>query len=426
MSAAGQSGRSSTLRSFLLVVLVLGVIGVSLLGTIGALALLFVGSAGMVPAVGALLYVLLFCVPVGLRVLLSRGGRLAQPLRLPHPLVIGGVAFAAIVVGQIATLGALTVLALPGFWLAAMLPPLAALAFACLRLPGATTWRRALFGLLTGSLLSTTVTLLLGGVVGLLGYVALMPLREIVAHVLASPGLERLFYSPALVVAMVGSAVVAPLVEEMTKPIGALILMRRLRSSTEAFVVGMACGVGFAVMENMLYQASGSSAWGAVATLRGIGGVLHPLNAGMVTLGWYGALRGTEPGRWERLLALYGLAVGSHALWNGGLTLLFSVAGAYFFATDTWRVDIYGVGQPVVVLAFMVLEAVALWRLLLLVGERLGPASAAATPAGLGLGLDRPRRLAIWATAVFALIVPIGVVFGPLLAHYAERLTATR
>jgi hypothetical protein len=174
-----------------------------------------------------------------------------------------------------------------------------------------------------------------------------------------------------------------------------------------------------------LYESGGFRLWAAVATMRGVGGVLHPLNAGLVALGWYGVISGSGPGRWRRLLALYGLAVGIHALWNGGLTLIFSAAGAYFFATDSWRIDVYGLGQPAIVLVFMVLEAIALWRLLLMTTDRLR-GGAPTVDGSLGLRLDEPRRLAVWATGVVLIVVPIGLLYGPLLARYADRMLPIR
>ena len=341
----------------------------------------------------------------------------------PIPIAVG--AAAAVVLGQLLQQSRVSALVLPFFWLAAALPPLVALALASARLGGATTWRRAIFGLLIGSLVSTTVTLLLGGVVTLAAYAVVLPLREVLAYVVASPGVERLFFSRALVFAAVGAAVVAPLVEELTKPLAVLLLGRRLRSPAEAFLVGMAGGAGFTIVENMLYESGGFRLWAAVATMRGVGGVLHPLNAGLVALGWYGVLTGDGPGRWKRLLGLYGLAVGIHALWNGGLTLIFSAAGAYFFATDSWRIDLYGLGQPAIVLVFMALEAFALWRLLLLTTERLR-GGAATVDNSLGLRLDEPRRLAIWATVVVLVVVPIGLLYGPLLGRYADRMLPIR
>ena len=249
----------------------------------------------------------------------------------------------------------------------------------------------------------------------------MLPLRDLATHLLASPSLEKLFFSPALVFALIGLAVVAPLVEELTKPLGALLLARRLRGPDEAFLVGMAGGVGFAIVENMLYEAAGNQLWAHITTLRAIGGVLHPLTAGLVAVGWYG-LRQGQPGGWRRLSSFYGLAVGIHALWNGGLTVLMSGAGAYFFGTDTWQLNIYGVGQPGVVAVFMVLEAIALWWLLLTVTARLRDPETLALTSALSLHLEQPRRLALWATGLLAVLVPIGALYGPLLARYADRL----
>lgn len=396
-------------------------------GGIGVIVLLILYGFGWLAGPGIVLFMLLVCLPLGLLVWgQGRAGRESRPFRLPGPLPIAAAAAAAIVLGQIALLGRASFLTLLTFLLAAALPPLVPLALASRRLAGATTWRRATFGFCVGGLLSTTLTLLLSGVVALVAYALILPLRQVVAQVVASPDLERLFFSPVLATAMIGTAVVAPVVEELTKPLGAVLLGRRLRSPSEAFLIGMAGGVGFAVVENMLYESTGARLWAAVSTLRGVGGVLHPLNAGLVALGWYGVMAGTGPGRWGRLLALYGLAVGIHALWNGGLTILLSAAGAYFFATESWRVDVYGLGQPGIVLVFLVLESIALWRLLGLMTDRLAGGSDAAVDSGLRLHLERPRRLAVWALGLLLVVVPIGALYGPLLARYADRLVPIR
>jgi hypothetical protein len=243
-----------------------------------------------------------------------------------------------------------------------------------------------------------------------------------VADALRSQSLEQLFYSPALAIAFVEMAVVAPLVEELTKPLGALLLGKRLRTPAEAFLVGMAGGAGFAIVENMLYEAAGARLWAHIATLRAIGGVLHPLTAGLVAVGWYGVRRG-QPGAWRRWLALYGLAVGVHALWNGGLTVLVSRIGSYFLGADTWSFSIYGIGQPGVMVVFIVLEAIALWRLLWVVSGRLRDSAAPSPETGLALHLERPRRLALWAVALLLVLVPVGALYGPLLARNGGQLS---
>ena len=244
-----------------------------------------------------------------------------------------------------------------------------------------------------------------------------MPLRDLVAHAIASESLEEFFYSPALVFMMVEVALVVPVVEETAKPLGAFLLAKRLRGPAEAFLVGMAGGVGFAILENMLYEAAGGRLWAHVSFLRGIGGALHPLTAGLVSVGWYG-VRNSLPGAWPRLMGLYGLAVGLHALWNGGQVLLFSSMGAYFFGTDTWQLNIYGVGQPGAVILIIVLEAILLWRLLLVVTSRLRDSAQPETEHLLGLRLEQPRRLALAATVAVSLVVPIAALYGPLVARY--------
>ena len=341
--------------------------------------------------------------------------------RLPGVAWLAAGAAVAIVLGQVAQLTGTGGFFWLFFLLAAALPPLAALALAAQRLGYAASAGRIVGGVFCGALLSTFLTLLLGGVVSLLAYLLVLPLRELVARVIASQSLEQLFYSPALVILIVQVAVVAPVVEELTKPLAAVLLGRRLRGPAEAFLVGMAGGVGFAILENMLYEGLGGQAWAAIATLRGIGGVLHPLNAGLVALGWYGVRQG-RPGAWGRLLGLYGLAVAIHALWNGGLVVLFSGVGAYFFGTETWRLNVYGLGQPGIVIVFMVLEAIALWRLLVVVTDRLrDPARPTVEPA-LALHLEQPRRLAVWAAGLLLVLVPLGALYGPLLARYVNRL----
>jgi hypothetical protein len=128
------------------------------------------------------------------------------------------------------------------------------------------------------------------------------------------------------------------------------------------------------------------------------------------------------PGAWRHLLGFYGLAVGAHALWNGGLTILLSGLGAYFFGADTWRLDVFGIGQPGVVLVFMLLEALALWRLLVAVSDQLREPGAPKIEPLMTLHLDQSRRLAIWASSLLILAVPIGALYGPLVGRYASRM----
>ena len=354
-----------------------------------------------------------------------RGDGKSGAFSLPPALWLAVGAALAIAGGLARLMSGRLLLFWPGFILAAALPPLAALALAGQRLPGATTWRRVLAGFTFGSLLSVHATILLTVGVSGLAYLLIMPLRDFVAQALAYPSLERLFYSPALMVALIGMAVVAPVVEEFAKPLGAFLLAKRLRGPAEAFLVGMAGGAGFAVLENMLYESASPDYWAHISTLRAIGGALHPVNAGLVAVGWYG-VRGGLPGAWGRLGGLYALAVGTHSLWNGALVVLTSGIGGYFFGKEPWQVDIYGIGAPGVVLLFMLLEAIALWRLLYVVTGRLAGSAKPAEEPFVGLQLERPARLAIWATAVALVALPVAALYGPALARYLELVVSFR
>jgi RsiW-degrading membrane proteinase PrsW (M82 family) len=368
------------------------------------------------------LYIFGICVPLGVVQWRRHEARQpSTPIRLPSTPLLICTAILAIILGQLLLLARVLLLFWPVYVLAAALPPLIALGQAVQRVGGATTWRRGIAGLLSGSFISTQLTIFLTAAFTILAYLIVMPLRELTTRVLASHDLEELFYSPTLVVALVGAALVAPVVEELTKPLAVILLARRLRGPAEAFLVGMACGVGFAIIENMLYEAAGGRMWAAIATLRAIGGVLHPLNAGLVAVGWYGVRHGL-PGAWRRLIGLFGLAVGFHAIWNGSLTLLLSTFGAYTFGTDTWQISIYGIGQPGIILVFMLLETLALWRVLILVTVQLHPSATPSAEPLLALHLERPRRLALWAIGLLLLLVPLGALYAPLLERYVPRL----
>ena len=395
---------------------------VLVLASLGGFAML--GFVLLEAALASFGVYLLVCLAVGLFHLVRRaGGKDSGIFRTPAVGWFAAAAAVAIVLGQFLLLGRELWAFGFFFFFAAALPPLAALALAGGRLDPTTTWRRILAGVVTGSVVSIPLTILLGGAVSLLVFALVVPLREVFASAIGSRSLEQLFFSPGLMIVLAEYAIVAPLVEEGTKPLAAIVLARRLRGPAEAFLVGMAGGVGFAILENMLYEASGGAGlWAGIATLRGVGGVLHPLNAGLVAVGWFGVRNGI-PGAWGRLFGFYGLAVGVHALWNGALVVLLSGVGAYFFGAESWSIDVYGLGQPGVVIVFMLLEAAALWRLLPLVTERLRDPALGAEAPTIELAMAQPRRLALWAAGLMFVLVPLGALYGPLVARYAVRLT---
>lgn len=128
-------------------------------------------------------------------------------------------------------------------------------------------------------------------------------------------------------------AVMAPLVEEAVKPLAVVVLIGRIRSAAEAFVLGLACGIGFDLIETTGYISSGYQDWLSVALTRTGSGLLHGFGAAMVALGWYYIThQETGQGRVLKALGCWLYAVLQHALWNGtlGLILLPAPVGPFF------------------------------------------------------------------------------------------------
>jgi RsiW-degrading membrane proteinase PrsW (M82 family) len=191
-----------------------------------------------------------------------------------------------------------------------------------------TSWRRFTLALVSGATLSVGLALLLEFV-----FQALLVQGQAVNPLLCidrpnapncqNPGVYNLIL---LVV-----AVIAPLIEEAVKPIAVVVLIGRIRSAAEAFVLGLACGIGFDLIETTGYISYGYQDWLNIALIRTGSGLLHGFGAAMVALGWYYL---TRPGK-HRLLktsACWLYAVAQHALWNGswGLALLPAPIGPFF------------------------------------------------------------------------------------------------
>jgi hypothetical protein len=70
----------------------------------------------------------------------------------------------------------------------------------------------------------------------------------------------------------------------------------------------------------------------------------------------------------------------------------------------------------------MVLEAIALWRALVVVTGLLRDPDQPERASTFSLGLDQPRRLALWATGLLVVCASLGALYGPLLARYADQL----
>jgi RsiW-degrading membrane proteinase PrsW (M82 family) len=182
------------------------------------------------------------------------------------------------------------------------------------------------------------------GIVMVLGLVALLAaqpglletLQQLIEQVSDDPSIppEQIstlllpyFQKPVTLYAVMAFlTVVAPLLEEMLKPIGVWLLAGRGLTGVEGFTAGVLCGAGFALMENLGYSAAGLGSWAAIAMARSGTAVMHITTSAMV--GW--ALAATwRDGRYLRIAAVYLVAVIIHGLWNG-ITISLSLLGSQF------------------------------------------------------------------------------------------------
>jgi hypothetical protein len=107
---------------------------------------------------------------------------------------------------------------------------------------------------------------------------------------------------------------VAPLLEEMLKPLPLWLLSRRRLTPAQGFVGGLICGAAFALFESIgALSTSVGTTWYALALGRAGTGLLHTFNTGM--MGW--ALASTwQDSKYGRLALTYLGVVAVHAVWN--------------------------------------------------------------------------------------------------------------
>lgn len=201
-----------------------------------------------------------------------------------------------------------------------------------------TSWRRFTLALVSGATLSIFLALVLEFVFQL---ILMGSQANSIMNYINNPDAGN--PDPSLYgILLIMLAVVAPLVEELVKPLAVVVLIGRVRSKAEAFTLGLACGIGFNLVETTGYISSGYNDWLNVALVRSGAGLLHGFGAAMMALGWY-CLTHQEEGTWKRriwlALGCAGYAIFQHALWNGsiGLAFLPGPIGS-FFSTWSWTV----------------------------------------------------------------------------------------
>jgi len=344
--------------------------------------------------------------------------RPSQLLRLPLPRFFW-LAFALVLgLGNVILLFEVAEVYLfpPLFLLGAALPTLGVLAWAGRRLGWPITWRQGSLGLVAGSTLSIAVTLILGGILSAVIYLLIGPLVflgeafEGFSFFGGSSILERIFFAPGIAIFLIITALEAPIPEEFAKVLGVLCFgRRRISNERQAFMLGLACGAGFAILENMLYEGIyaqyGGWSWGGVTLLRGLGAVLHPLGTGIVALGWFRM----REGGFGKLLKAYLAAVGLHTLWNGGFLPFVYLTGLDYYAGLGPSLSIYGAAVEVMLVIFLAAVSSGLWWLLYWLVTKL----AREVEPALASTRVSSRALAGWALATVLVITPIGAALGP-------------
>jgi RsiW-degrading membrane proteinase PrsW (M82 family) len=214
-------------------------------------------------------------------------------------------------------------------FLAAIFPALALLAIADRRMRARmkdalarwpTTWRRFTISLVSGATLSIGLALALE--LGLTILLVRGANASSLAQCINQPDLPACQQNPAIYsLLVIVAAVIAPLVEETVKPLAVALYIGRVRGAAEAFMMGMAAGIGFDLIETVGYIGTGYHSWVDVALERTGTGLLHGFGAGMVALGWY-YLTQTKEKRFLKAFGCWLYAVLQHAIWNGSATLV--------------------------------------------------------------------------------------------------------
>jgi RsiW-degrading membrane proteinase PrsW (M82 family) len=344
----------------------------------------------------------------------SLHGRPSRRLRTPYPwtFLLALVLVVAAGEASLRLRGEPDLSFAPLLLLGAALPPLAAVALAASSVGEPPSYRRMTLAAVAGGTLSVGAAIVLELVVPVLAAVLIAPIRDMLrdlAVLIEEQRFSDLLRSPGALLILAQLAVVAPLVEEAVKPIGVVILGRRIRRASDALLLGMACGAGFAIIENIMYEGGGLKLWTGVTIVRAVGGALHPFGAGLVALGIVGVVH-AEHDAWRRLARNYLLAVGAHAIWNG-------VSGIFMLLESAHQgvlgpVDLRGVIMDAALLALLLAEGVILMLGVREIASRLSagqPSIPAPAPA---------RVLALWGIACMGVLLPAAVAAGQTILKY--------
>ncbi len=264
------------------------------------------------------------------------------------------------------------------------------------------------FSLVLGATVVPAIVLAGRGLFVAIGYGLVMPFldpaQELWRQLRADPDLFRVLTSGWALALIVELAIVAPLAEETTKPLAALV--RRPRAGRDAFIFGAAAGTGFAMIENVLYSSGwffGSlEGWLPVAVLRMLGAGLHAFGAGLVAWGFF-QLRSGARNRWQRFWLAFGVALTSHGLWNGSVAVAIVLATARETGGLRGRYDAYAWG--VVLFVLLAALGVIILGALLIAARQIGLGRHPLR--GMLTGDSRePQRIAAWGLVSSVFLIP--------------------
>jgi RsiW-degrading membrane proteinase PrsW (M82 family) len=275
------------------------------------------------------------------------------------------------------------------------------------------SWRRGLLAFAGGATVSVFIAIALEILVPVVIFALVSNLADTAAESLravfrelSNKDIADALTNRGFIYLFVQLAIIAPLTEEIAKPLVVLPLVRHL-GKQETFWVGALAGAGFAALENVIYATSGFYIWAGILLVRALGGALHPLGSGLVAMGWRDVLCGEkDAGKnwWKR----FGIAVAVHAVWNGGSLLVITLGGARFFGGLPPEIDILGLSAAGTTLAFLIILGLsALW-----IGRAYGhnkPFLPSVGTTDEERFVLSDRAVAIWAIACLIAIVPAGI-----------------
>src|SRR5258708_3080876 len=134
-----------------------------------------------------------------------------------------------------------------------VLPAFAILAFTAWRLHLPSTRRHVWMSLFYGATLAVLLAAIIELVVTLLIFIVPRSMGYNGQSLLTNPPNPNPRDPVEVLLLLLTVSVVAPVVEEGLKPLGAVLIMRRLRTPASAFLMGVAAGVGFNIFQTVGY-----------------------------------------------------------------------------------------------------------------------------------------------------------------------------